>query len=400
MDKLLFDGLHYETGSVRNIFTLQGIKMPHTHSAPSEALLLGLSGGITFGYFSFAYQGLDPIVALLTRNTFDPLENLFNRLGVVRTVKQTTDVSKAEKNLLEALENNQPVLLWADRVSLPYSLYDGLLGEEMYDMVPLVVFSYDPQKGSVDIADQSRLPLRVGTADLSRGRGRVKKYKFRQMTLSLPSFDKLNHGVASGIRACIQSFHGSPVKGHANNFGFAAYQRWADLLANDKDKASWNKVFPPGRRMFSGLVSAFERIELFGTGGAASRPLFADFLEEASLILSKPTLQDIAAQFRLLAGHWSRLSTALLPNSQPHLKETRQLMLKKQDLFWEQGGDAKAEIDQIQDRLNSIRAAMEEDFPLSEGEVFDLKQDLRAHILQIHDAEKEAITALEKAFDK
>jgi hypothetical protein len=102
MTKIQFDGLHYETGSVHNILALQGIQMPHTRSAPSEALLLGLSGGITFGYFSFAYKGLDPHVALPTKNTFAPLEKLFDRLGVVRTVKQTTDSSKAERNLINA----------------------------------------------------------------------------------------------------------------------------------------------------------------------------------------------------------------------------------------------------------------------------------------------------------
>jgi len=269
MTKYQFNGLHYETGSVHNLFALQEIKMPHTKSAPSEALLLGLSGGITFGYFSFAYKGLDPHVALLTLNTFDPLENLFNRLGVIRTVKQTTDSSKAEYNLKDALDNGQPVLVWVDRMSLPYSTYDGSLGNEMYEMIPIVVYGYDTRKKIYKIADQSRVPMQISAFDLHRSRARVKKDRFRQTTLSLLSFDKLAQGVASGIRASIQSFYISPVKGHARNFGFAAYQRWVDVLKDNKDKQSWQKIFPFGRPMFAGLVSAFERIELFGTGGAA-----------------------------------------------------------------------------------------------------------------------------------
>jgi hypothetical protein len=397
MTEIQFDGLHYETGSVRNIFALQGIRMPHTQSPPSEALLLGLSGGITFGYFSFAYKGIDPFVALLTRNTFDPLENLFNRLGVVRTVKQTADAAKAEKNLADALENGQPVLVWADRFSMPYNAYDGLLGEEMYEMIPLVVFGRDPQTGTVEVADQSRRPVRVASENLTRARGRVKKDKYRQMTLSLPSFDKLVQGVASGIRACIQSFHTAPVKGHSRNFGFEAYQRWAGVLAGDQDKQSWSKIFPPGRQMYSGLVSAFERIELFGTGGAASRPMYADFLEEASLILDKPALRDSAAQVRALAPRWTDLDNALLPVDQPLFKETRQLLLKKRDLYCGKGGAAKDEIVQINDRLAAIRSAMETGFPLSGEGVTAFKQNLREHVLRIHDAEKEAIAELEKA---
>jgi hypothetical protein len=396
MTEIQFDGLHYETGSVRNLFALQGIHMPHTGSPPSEALLLGLSGGVTFGYFSFAYKGIDPFVALLTRNTFDPLENLFNRMGVVRTVKQTTDEAKAEKNLADALDNGQPVLVWADRFSLPYHTDDGLLGEGMYEMTPLVVFARDSRDGTAQIADGSRRPLQVSGSDLARARGRVKKDKYRLMTLSLPSFDKLNSGVISGIRASIQSFHNVPMKGYARNFGFAAFERWADVLTSDKDKQSWSKVFPAGKPMYAGLVSAFDRIELFGTGGAASRPLFADFLQEASLLLEKPALRASAARFREVGTSWSRLSKALLPDDVPAFRETRQLMLSRQDLYWERGAAAKEEIVHINDRLKEIRSSMETGFPLSSEEGIALKQNLRDQILRIHDAEKEAINELEK----
>jgi len=398
MTKTQFDGLHYETGSVHNILALQGIQMPHTKSAPSEALLLGLCGGITFGYFSFAYKGLDPHVALLTRNTFDPLEKLLNNLGVVRTVKQTTDPSKAEKNLYDALDNGQPVLVWADQISLPYNTYDGMLGDEMYMMIPLVVFGYDAQKGTVDIADQSRKPMKIDASILTHARARVKKEKFRQMTLTLPSFDKLTQGVSTALRASIQSFHTSPVKGYTTNFGFAAYQRWADALIKHKDKQSWDKVFPAGRPMFAGLASAFERIELIGTGGASSRPLFGDFLDEASLILNNPALRDSSAEIRALTPLWTALDMALLPDELPLFKETRLLLLKKQDLFWQKGDEAIKEISNIHARLKAIRAAMEKEFPLSDAEVLDLKLNLRSHILQIHAAEKKAITELERAF--
>jgi hypothetical protein len=397
MTEIQFDGIHYETGSVRNIFALQGIEMPHTGAAPTEALLLGLSGGITFGYFSFAYHGIDPFVALLTRNTFDPLENIFNRLGVVRAQKQTTDAVKAEKNLADALENGQPVLVWADRFSLPYSIDDGLLGEGMYEMVPLVVFGRLDRDGTLAIADQSRRALHVDSSTLARARGRVKKDKYRQTTLSLPSFDKLASGVATGLRACIDSFYASPMKGYARNFGFAAYQRWADVFISDKDKQSWNKVFPPGRPMFAGLASAFERIELFGTGGAASRPLFADFLDEASLILARPGLRDTSTQIRSLASYWTDLGLAILPEDQPRFNETRLLLLKKRDLFWDQGAESVAEIGKINSRLLAIRASMEHDFPLSDIQAAAFNQNLHDHIIRLHDAEKAAFGALEKA---
>ena len=49
-----FAGRHYETGTIHNFYAARNVQAPHTNQPYSEALLLGISGGITFGYFSFA----------------------------------------------------------------------------------------------------------------------------------------------------------------------------------------------------------------------------------------------------------------------------------------------------------------------------------------------------------
>jgi hypothetical protein len=49
-----------ENGSVHNFFAARGFTAPHTGEPYSEALLLGVSGGVTFGYFTFHYEGYDP----------------------------------------------------------------------------------------------------------------------------------------------------------------------------------------------------------------------------------------------------------------------------------------------------------------------------------------------------
>lgn len=50
------------------------------------------------GYFSFAYRGYDPQVAILTRNTFNPLHTLFERLGVAQYIRQTGNPETALAN--------------------------------------------------------------------------------------------------------------------------------------------------------------------------------------------------------------------------------------------------------------------------------------------------------------
>src|SRR5688572_17329357 len=116
-----FDGLHWETGSVRNYLAAVGAKAPHTGQPYTEALLMGISGGAVMGYFSFAYAGYDPHVVILTRNTFDPLDTLLARLGIVQAVQQTSKPETAVANLTEALADGTPAIVWADQYMLPYN---------------------------------------------------------------------------------------------------------------------------------------------------------------------------------------------------------------------------------------------------------------------------------------
>ena len=84
-----FEGRYWDTAAIRNALDYQGVRAPHSDRPYTEAMLLGISGGITFGYFTFHYKGYDPQVNLLTRNTFDPMQRIFDRLGVERDVVQT-----------------------------------------------------------------------------------------------------------------------------------------------------------------------------------------------------------------------------------------------------------------------------------------------------------------------
>ncbi len=101
-----FQGLHWETGSLRNFLAYQGITTPHTNQPYSEAMLFGISGGIAMGYFTFAYQGYDPMVRILTRNTFEPLETIYERLDIQSNVRQTANPDKGVSNLLDVLEGD------------------------------------------------------------------------------------------------------------------------------------------------------------------------------------------------------------------------------------------------------------------------------------------------------
>ena len=393
-----FDGLHWETGSIRNYFAYRGFKAPHTNEPFSEAMLMGISGGVVMGYFSFAYTGYDPHVAILTRNTFNPMDTIFERLGVAQYIRQTGNPDKALANLLDTLADGLPAIVWADMYSLSYNTLP--LDEEMWQMFPIVVYGYEEEIDAVWLADRARVPLTVSITELASARARVKKIKFRLLTLDIPNPDKLSAAVQKGIWDCIKLYTEAPPKGSKTNFGLAAFKRWGKLLTNPKQRLSWAREFPAGNNMYAGLTSAFNHIAIFGKNGKdldAERTLYADFLDEASLVLNKPRLKEVAKQFRLSAQAWRELANALLPDDVISFKETRELMLRKHRLFLEKGGQALAAIRQINTRLNEIKNEVASDFSLNEAEIVAMRENLQAHVLKIHDLEQEAIQMLQEA---
>ena len=393
-----FAGRHWETGSVHNHWAYRRFNAPHTQQPYSEALLMGISGGIVMGYFSFAYAGYDPHVAILTRNTFDPLDTLLTRLGVEQTLMQTTKPAQGVQNLVECLNEGVPPLVWADQYTLPYNALPDDAG--MWQMAPLIVFGYAPEEDTVAIADRAAVPLTTTITDFQTARARVKKDKFKLLTLDMPDADKLPTAVSAGIWDCIKLFTEKPPKGSRNNFGLAAYQHWANLLTQPKKRLSWEKEFPAGGKMLAGLTSTFNMVALFGQNGTAwdaERGTYATFLEEAATILNKRDLNEVAIHIRHSGQAWRTLAEMLLLDDIATFQATRLLMVQRHRAFIEQGNAATDELHQIDAHLTELQQAVSDDFPLSAQEVVDFRNQLAEQILTIRDLEATAVEMLQGA---
>lgn len=394
-DYCQFTGLHWETGTVRNYLDYCGAEAPHTGEPYSEALLMGISGGAVMGYFVFAYQGIDPHARILTRNTFDPMETMLQRLGTEQNARQTASADRAVSNLVDTLEQGTPAITWVDAYSFPYDPQP--MEFEIPHMLPVVVFGFDEEGDCVSIADRSRVPLYVSTGELAAARAKVKKFRHRVMTLGMPDADTIGDAVLAGIQDSIQLYTEKPPKGARHNFGFAAYQRWADALRKPKMRGSWEKEFPPGRKMYAGLESVFSDTHTYGKEGYAERDVFADFLDEAALILDRPSLREAATQFRTSGLAWRDLGELLLPDAIAPWGEARRLMLENQSIFLEQGASSHDEGKANADRLIAIRREMETDFPLSEAEVVNFREAIAEQALKISAIEEEAVEAMKEA---
>jgi hypothetical protein len=313
--KTNFTGRHWETGSIHNALSLQGIKAPHTGEPYSEALLLGVSGGIAIGYFTFEYKGYLPHVSLLTRNTFDPFTTMLERLGIAQDVQRTNKDDIAEKNLQNLLDTGLYPLAWTDYFSMPYN--DLVSDHAMWGMMPILVVASDGR--TVTIADRSSQLLDVSMENLTQARGRVKDDKYRLMTFDAHQPTKLAAADPKGICQTIKLFTEKPPRGTRDNFGFAAYEKLAKMLVNTRNKQSWERYFAPGIRMYHALAGspvqpgAYDWVNIWGSADGAERRLYADFLEEAVVILKKSALKEAAQKFRESHALWLEFANALLP---------------------------------------------------------------------------------------
>jgi hypothetical protein len=151
--------------------------------------------------------------------------------------------------------------------------------------------------------------------------------------------------------------------------------------------------------MLAGLTSVYESIAVFGQDrhGRAERDSFADFLEEAAVILERPGLREAAAHFRASAGAWDKLALAVLPDEIPLFQEIRELTLRRHQLFVDQGNEGVEEMRAIDGRLREIKASVAADFPLDQVGVQALRQTIAEQVMEICEIEETAVAALRKA---
>ncbi len=389
-----FDGLPWATGYLVNALAYQGVTAPHTGEPYTEALLMGINGGLCAGYFSFEYTGELPHLHFLTRYLFDEEPGkVFERLAIPMRVQQTTDSTKAAANVINALAQGKPAIVWADIFSLPYNPFPP--NANYWLIMPLLVYGYDPL-GAVKIADRARVGLTASAEELIAARARIGKVKNRMMTIGAPNADKVPEAVRAGIQACIDIMLHEPPVGHKSSFGLDAYQKWAQLLES-KSKDSWAVRFAPGARMYAGLTSSYRYIQVWFTGGRGARHIYADFLDEAAIILNQPALRAVGEHFRAAALAWDGLTSALLPDSVPLFRETRELMERSYHLFLDHGSASVEERRTLHHQLKSLEASAEHDFPLTATEAAAIRQTLRDHVLRLRDVEQIALSALVEA---
>ena len=372
-----FAGKHCETSALKRVLERHGLSL-------SEEMLLGLSGGIGFIYWYMKLMP-SPFVGGRYGKGIDFPKNICKRIGADMTVFETSSPKKGYEELKAILRSAEPAVVYGDIAYLPYFAVPEIahFGGHVF-----VVFGLDEEKDEAYIYDRGRNPVTVSLGDLQKARG--SKFppfppKHRLLKIEYPSeIANLEAGIKDSIWECCQNMLNPPIK----NIGLAGIEKWSKIVTK------WPEQFK-GMNLFGCLMNGFMYIEISGTGGSAFRSMYAQFLEEASSIINKPALKEVAEMMGQSAEAWSEIASGFLPDSWPALKRTRELIVQKNKLFEEQEPGALEAMRKINGELDELMGKAVED--LQKPPIF--LADVQQSILKCYEIEKNAFNTLSRVIN-
>jgi hypothetical protein len=387
----MIGGVHPETASIKNIFAYYGVEAPHNGKSLSEAMVLGVGGGLGAMYILWEFEKHGyPSAVVGFRNKLNYsvkfLQNLCGRLGATTQVFETGGKKKAATQLKETLASGDPAIVWIDLGGEPY--YRNYL-----DIGVAVVYGIEGDNVLVD--NLANKPYVIPSDLLVEARAKVPSFRNRIMVVEPSGTFDLDTAIREGLQDCVEFLGGS-----STSFTLPSIRKWARMMTDKKNKKGWPTVFAQGRGLYGTLRTIYEGIEHIGTGGGGMRGLYAEFLDEAGAILSNEELNSVADLYRDLHNRWSKLAQAALPDHIEEFKATKEMLDRRAGINLELGSEGLEAIKPINDALHELKSELNPSFPMNKSETSDLFAEIQSHLEEIYQDEKEALAELENAVTK
>jgi hypothetical protein len=382
-----YGGFHPYVAPVRNILANTHILNPKTQLPFSEAMLLGIGGGLGAGYIVFEFKAHGSAIMVLgfiNRWNYgvEYINNLLTRLGAVGNIAEFSGRKKAEQTLIETLAK-QPVVAWVDKASLPHwQLPDSLKGYSVH-----LVGVYGAKDGVVTIDDTAQNPYSVSSDDFASARERIVSNKNRLLSITPPKEIDLPKAIRLGIADHIEH-----LSRDSESFSLPVYPKWAKMLTDKKNKKGWHTVFATRKGLFDALASTYEGVMLDATEGAGLRHLYADFLLESAQVLDKPEIELASRAYREAGNAWQDFARIALPAT--HFKRTIELLDLRYGLLKQNKLD---ETKPINDEWQAMRITYNAQFPLNDAEIDALFKAMSNQLEVIYGCEVKALHTLKDA---
>jgi hypothetical protein len=395
---VLRGGVHPETATIAGVLANRGLLAPHTGEPLSEAMVLGVGGGLGAGYILWEFQEHTRRVLVLGfRNAWQYparwAEKTCRRLRVPAAVHETGAARKAEAELLAAVGQGVPAIAWVDQQVIGHrQLPASLAGHGGY---PLTVYGVDEDAGVAFLDDRNHARLTVPLDTLAAARARIPSYRQRLLVLDAPAaeldLDGLRGAVAEGLAEQVEH-----LSQPSDSFSLPAFRKWARLLTDRRNAKAWPRVFADRGGLFDACVSIYENVEPVGPGGGTLRGLYAEFLDEAAGLLGNDRLRLAAAAYRDLAVRWRALADLALPADREPFAEVRRHTDELARLL-ARGDAGRQRAAAVAGRLWAARDRWRAELPAGDADADALLAELAAAVGAVYEAETAALATLGRA---
>jgi hypothetical protein len=292
-------GRHRPSTLLQHLLRRDGIEL-------SEAMVCGLGGGVGFMLAVFDYQGLPPILTIVAQHHPDPwLPAALGRLGVAFDEANSASARPALAALRSSLGQGRPVYCTVAAAGLPWRAHEPYLDTDARGIV--VVAERD---GVFLVDDRADTPHEVSADDFAAAWSAHRKGRHHRLVLrgTGPTVE-----LADAARAAVATTAAhltGPVLGNAFdvNFGLSGMGRLAVQLRDRRTKTGFARRFAEPAALAFALHRLDECLERCYTAPGATRPLYAEFLDEAADLTGNAAWRDAAVLFRRSGEHFSAIA--------------------------------------------------------------------------------------------
>ncbi|MFC4063019.1 DUF4872 domain-containing protein [Planomonospora corallina] len=343
-----------------------------------EAMLLGLGGGIGFMYAVFEYRGHHPMVTVVAQAHPEPIvPAALARAGVGHEIRQTGSARVAERNLREVLGSGRAAICRIGRFALPWRP-----GPAFPDPLEVAVTGIDG--GEVTVEDACAEPDRLPAGEFMAAWSSLRKGRHHLVAVTGPATADPVRAVRGAVEETVARLTGPALgTGFDVNFGLSGMDRLARQLGDAKGRTGWARRFADPEAFFTAMTRLHACLENEYTAPGATRPLYADFLDEAAGLLGGTACGRAAGLYREAGRLWSQVASRAVEPFPRH----RALVRERAELLHTRGSRAA-------DRLRELAGETAYEMPLDEEGRADLLAELAGLVAQAVQVEEEAVRAL------
>lgn len=384
---VLRGGIHPDTSAVASVLANRGIRNPTNGRPLSEAMILGVGGGLGAGYILWQFEKVDrTVVTIGFRNNLHYPDRWFRktflRLGVPVEIHETSGEKRAAAHLQDALASGLPAIAFISAADLPY-LH---LPSEQSGWWGYTIVVYGQQSDRFLIDDRNLKLLSLSGQDLSATRSRISSYKNRLVVVDPAAVelddDALLQAVESGLADQVEQ-----LSSKSDSFALPALAKWARMLTDERNPKGWGQVFVDSQGLVEALVTTYEGVDEVGILGGNLRSMYADFLREAAKITGRP-LGEAERAYRKAAKSWDEFASVCLEvpfvNEIVDLARQRRNALRQGDQGWDEAKAAGLRIAEL----------MKADADMGDGDRRKLFERMAETLRIVHGNEVNALEAL------